>query len=145
MNQIDFGKWFHSDSQNKLFYKIRNDSNYLHDYAYINSYLNGAECFIREIKLKDAQLTIPIERICWEYYNKSKELLSSKSEIIISNVKDYYFQFPKDIFILNTIDIKDIYCNKETNDIIIANHIIKFKIIINIEQEEGVSIFFNDK
>ena len=142
---LDFGCWFISSQEEKIFYKIREGANFLHDFVYMSSYINDSECDIKNIKFRNkSKLLIPISRIRWELFKKEKELISVASEISISNVEDYYFQLPKDFYKINMIEIKDIYCDYNTENIIIANKVIAFKIIIKIKEKKTPTIILKD-
>ncbi len=143
MKQINFGQWFRTESKEKISYVIRDGGNYLHDFVYFGSYINDAECFIKQIKLKNGIMTIPIERARWEIFDGTN-LLTINSIITVSNVSDYFFHFPKEIFALDSLEIRDFYPDNDTGNIVIANNVTRFKIIIIIKKNKEAIISLKD-
>lgn len=91
MSQPDFTKLFFDSlggTPRKQKFSVRHDACFDHDLKFLSSLIHDAEFTLRDIQRKNKTLTIKLQRDCWEFgrQGKSQQLLTTKSELRISNV-----------------------------------------------------------
>lgn len=98
--QPDFNKvWrdYFGTKPRKVVYKVRDDHNSPHDFAFLNSLLHDARIIPEKVRWRGKQLTIPLERDCWEVYD-GERLLYTRAVLSISPVESVEWRFFHPVF-----------------------------------------------
>jgi hypothetical protein len=81
----------------KIVYRVRDDHNSPHDFAFLSSLLHDARIVPEQVKLRGKQLTIPLERDCWEVYTGG-DLYYTHSVLSIFPVQTVEWRFFHPVF-----------------------------------------------
>ena len=86
--QPDFGACFFVEGLRRLRYEVRHDGNMLHDVAFLASYINDAKVSVDAVRVRRAELCIPMQRDCWEIRRPpDQEMPSVASRLTMSPVQ----------------------------------------------------------
>ena len=112
MEQLSFENLFKRNEYVPLEYELRTDSNGRHDIIFLASYLHDAGIFLKTAVFKRRELTLSLERTCWELFtDRNRELHCCQSNLCFFNVIDYRYSFShillKDGEIPDRVDIND--------------------------------------
>ncbi len=91
--QPDFGQWFHLAAPRRVHYVSRNDENFMHDMAYLSSYLHDSRFFPLKVRIRKEKMVIPLVRSRWELLKKLDVLPVCRARLCISPVADIRWEF----------------------------------------------------
>jgi hypothetical protein len=126
--QPDFTQIFHDyfgSIPQKVTYTVRWGGNRFHDLVFLNSIIHDARFKVKNIKQKGKQLTIPINRDCWEipsvHREKPKphiELYVADSQLAIFPVLriDWSYQHGIDFTDKTELWIQEIWLDRQSDD-----------------------------
>jgi hypothetical protein len=81
----------------KITYEVRDDNNGPHDFVFLSSLLHDARIVPERVRLRGKQLTIPLERDCWEVYLGDK-LYYTQAVLSVSPVQSVEWRFVHPVF-----------------------------------------------
>ncbi len=99
--QPDFAELFQKhfgQTPAKVTYQVRQDSNRFHDLIFLNGLIHDARFKREEVILRDARLSIPIERDCWElphvqHSDTRGEMYIAQARLTVSPVRAIEWRF----------------------------------------------------
>jgi hypothetical protein len=86
----DYSAAFRVNKITPLRFQVRKGANFIHDVQFLSGYLHDARLDTKKIKISHKQLTIVVNRDCWEFgykeHSNSLELFTVDSQLTITPV-----------------------------------------------------------
>ena len=143
----DFSALFARDKVSRLHLRIRHDSNYPHDIAFLSGYLHDARLTPHQIVRRGKKLVIPLQRDCWELgitdHPGSCELPTAKARLLISPVSSLQWEIQDIARMQEELWLESIYLGpihweaEEVSELVISGRHQGWKLRVSIADDFG--------
>ena len=152
-SQEDFGRMFNRKIYIPLRYKIRFNSNALHDLAFLSSYLSGSTFHLAEVRVHKCKFVLILSRICWEVEplrcRRGLSYIDTPATLSIEGVKDIQWSFRGPIsYVLSVMKseqfeiryltlAENFNSTSNTFDFILGNDLRGWRLVLSIDREHA--------